>query len=1645
MQVNSHRILCFCAAISALSVKALPVEDLRRIVTCPLPDVGLTPEGLTRVSVPEFEPDVQTGLPVLPVTGVSFDIPAGLEVASVTLTPVLLREIPLAAPVQWGLPPVQPGETLPAIHPDPAIYQAAAPFPDYDRPVWRTDTLGESTLLSVQVHPVRFDPARQVLLAATSVKVSVVLRPINAPLPQRGLFAATRSPLAPGAHTYVIVSTSNLLYNAPAPWNFQTLCAARARAGFTPAMVATEWIYSNYAGANQAAKIRAFVQDAYHTWGLRYLLLGGTFNLLPVQKLSVSFTDFSFPRSAEIPADAIYYGCLEGSYDNNGNGRYGEVNDGVNGGDVDLTAEVMVGRFPVDNAVELAHMVRKTLRYECATAQDLAPNALIAEIINMGTTVYATGFMEELRWGSTTYAINSLGFENSPYAEAFDTSHTLYDSDAFLWTTANALAFLNQNFQTVNQLGHGAIQQCMKISLAQTANQTALRAFTNDMPYFIYSQTCSAGAFDSSDCFAEQIVTVSNAACSAIMNAREGWEYNGVVGGFSQRFHRCFWDAALRGNATRFGEINEQSRRMNLYLLSSYSANYWRWVYYELNLFGDPATPFAAAVNMTPPVISHTPLVNTYDTQTLHRVACTLEPVGIFDPETVRLVWQTDREPDVIHTQALAQVVGTLFENYIPPQPANTRIAYALYARNHAGYQTRWPETGDSVFYVTRRLDLDIRGSPFDFGTATPDYGTYHFASGLVAVASVADFFMIDENTRYRSTGFFGTGSAPQSGTNRTATFRMDTSSLLVWTWQCEHRLTLCSDNGAFPTQTFWASENSLFPVPPVPQTVSNGSAYAFAEWRLDGARSPAAPGYCSPAFGDLLMDTPHTLEARYLPLTLDADTNAIPDWWEFRYFGANGNDPESDRDGDGYTLLEEYLDRSNPLDPDSVPAPPRIIHTPLAETQTHPGPFDIQALITDTHEVSSAAVRWHRRDEAWQLTPMQLVSNTLYEARIGTLSGPGDDFEYQLLASDPSGFSSQTDLTFFFLKYPVADSSRFHDLAFVSIPTQAIVSQYMNLYNTGNADLVWTMRFARVESILSTNLPCWNRASLGQPWQVSTNRSASAPYALFSHLVSNASTNIPVRSTITLPPVLIGPGATLSFNYWIFSEVFNKTTRAFDGGIVEYSTDYGATYQQLKGPYTHTIYGWEASPWPDGTPCLAGNGTEGWRAITFDLLKEYPEMNGFQGRVLYFRFHYGADNNTDCEGWHIDDVTVMPLQWQQGFSHSIESTYNYTVAGGDYKRILWCNLPTSMDVRDDNLTVFLSSNDPVTPLFSFYWQIKLRDYPRLPGLCASQTTTGDGFVSLATGVCDTDGEPVNLAVQWSPDSGKTWNAAALTNLLASVGAVASNAPDGVVADIPTISASSPTTNQLGAAWSSRLIAPPITVNTQMLFRVTASNGYFGKTYTSARLTVDNVPPTFLPGTLALAPLSTVGPYALTTNLLTLTWPAATDAPATGLLTYRLTDSVGLTTGLLSQTRTTLEVSNRLNTIHAYQVVALDPAGNVSLPLTVSSLVLDALGDFDGDGMNNADEETAGTLATDPFNRFLVAMQPVSGKPGILALSWNSSVGRRYTIEATPTLQPPAWQPLPGYTDIPGTGAPLTIELSGGQPSRFFRLRVYNP
>ncbi|MBP5321683.1 MAG: hypothetical protein J6334_11910 [Kiritimatiellae bacterium] len=1609
----------------------------------------MTESGEATVTLPACGRDLHPGKPILPAFPVTLPIPERRKVSRIEILRQEERIYPLPAPIsRCGSAVTANGQIPPAPAPDPAeeadwFYPASGYFGE------RTDPADGRSVLTLTLAPLRVNPRRNALAAAGRLVLTVTLEPDDA-TPSRTLLDAPE-PLPPGRYSYLVIAPADLLENTPPPWNFQTLCQAREAAGHETMTVSTEWIDNRYTAPNQAERIRAFVQDAHRQWGIRYLLLGGTRELIPSPLFHMRVASIPTAYESDFCADAIFYGCLDGPMDGNGNGRYGELTDGGNRKDIDLTAEVLVGRFPVANPEELAHMVRKTLAYEGAAPAACRPNAFIGERIDAGTQIYGDAHMEQIRLGSTAMSLESYGYLNGPFAPLFETT-TLYESPTFTWSAAEALAFLDADWHTVNHLGHASWSTCIKIPLDQEVNRAALAAFTNAMPWIIYSQACDAGAFNHPDCFAEQLVTAPAAAAAAIMNADKGWFFMNTVGGPSQQFQRTFWDAAFRGEGATLGECQECSRQINLYQLGT-TQNYWRWAYLGLTLFADPATPFAPSVNPTPVILHHEPLLNTYIEDVPYEVACALTPIGLYNPESPALIWEADTAPGLLHTQQMSVVSGNRFRSEIPAHPRGTRIRYRLTARNHAGIESRFPQEEPITFAITERLTLQILGSPDTLGVPVPDYGTHFSASGRWITVTAPETVYLSDDERFTFDTFIGTGSIPQRGTD-SCTFQIHQSSALVWMGERQYRTTLTVTNNLVAPRVFWTAENGRVPIPNLPQTVdaADGNRYLFSEWILDGIRTPNPPGACDPAGFRLTASSPHTLVARYLPETEDADKNGLQDWWERKYFGFTGCSPTADPDSDGYTLAEEQMAWTNPLSGDSYPRPPAIAFTPLPSVLDHPAPYTLEVTLSDPREVIDAVIEWqavNASDTAWRavsLTAQDAPSR--FAAAFATNATPGTLIRYRVAAANPYGLQARSEAFESFIAYPILDGHLLDDRETVAHTTQSVEQVTAYLFNIGNRPLTGSVTFAAEDPITPERLREWDLTSVEQPWLLSTNRFASPPYALHAQLTSDIQLAQSTHASITLAPCTPGSKAVLSFDHWIQGE--NDTLnprRAFDGGIVEYSVDGGETYHLLNGPYTHTIYGWECSPWPDGTPCFSGTGEEGWRHVVFDLAEAVPELNGFAGQTVRFRFHMGGDNNTDNEGWYIDNIRVSPLAGD--LPVSVEPESGFAVNAGDYLPLLLNLFPQRAIHRDQTLKIEIASNDPALPLTGFFWSFKLREEPSF-SLTAGQKEDGSGRMALAGSFSDRDGEPLTVSIHGTVDAGTNWMPIALTDLNASIQTnLPATAPTGVIRDLATFT-DAPATNLVTALWDSRTPLPALQTHTQLLFRVTADNGFFPRTVTFGPFVLDNEPPRFpQPPVWSCPDTPTEDGYVIlmpdTVAEPLITWLPAIDF--SGVTTQRL--NAVITPMAAEEEPLTVELPPDIgayrftplgtDTRVIVTLTARDRFGNESEALLSTFTLLAPTGDFDGDGFSNEAEVEAGTSPVNAKSRFSVgfARDPATGLP---ALVWPSVPGRVYCVETTDSLLSATWRIF--ADGVEGTGEPIILPLPVDRPAAFFRLRV---
>ncbi len=559
---------------------------------------------------------VYTGKPILPVISSMIVLPNGHELDHIEVQPGEKTVLSGSHTVEFGQ---QPYPLLPDVQPlptpmDMSVYGSDAPYPGKLHDTTGIQKLAGIPILMATLNPVEYKP----LSGQLSYYKKMTIRVVTNPAPQSrtsyplrcnpdavlekmkvdnpetletyaGQTADTGTARSSAicnpadSYRYVLI-TSKAIKDAAATPNVNDLIAHRQAQGMSATIVTTEDIYANYSGSDNAEKVRNFIIDAYNNWETEFILLGGDTNIIPMRKLwcepypNSSCRDPAYPCPDYIPSD-LYYQCLDGSYNSDGDSKWGEPNDGINGGDVDLLAEVYVGRASAENATEMSNFIYKTISFENDSSPFKKSALMCGEYLfkDGGVSEYAKNSMEEIRLGSTQHGISTAGFTS----DVSFTVGTLYDKDG-IWPKSTLISKINANtYGMINHLGHAYSNYAMKMLNADAD------ALTNTKFIFAYSQGCIPGNFEA-DCMAEHLTTSTRKGMFAVVfNSRYGWGKSNSTDGASHRYNREFWDAMFREGKNMLGMMNADSHEDNAWRINEACM---RWCYYESNLLGDPAT-----------------------------------------------------------------------------------------------------------------------------------------------------------------------------------------------------------------------------------------------------------------------------------------------------------------------------------------------------------------------------------------------------------------------------------------------------------------------------------------------------------------------------------------------------------------------------------------------------------------------------------------------------------------------------------------------------------------------------------------------------------------------------------------------------------------------------------------------------------------------------------------------------------------------------------------------------------------------------------------------------------------------------------------------------------------------------------------------
>jgi hypothetical protein len=612
---SNWRQVCV-AALACLMICSVAVQSTQVIVeqdvtqsyffTIPtLETVDIAGTLYDRVTLEDCYSAGSAGTPKIPSKGVFLLLPPASSVSNIEVTAgekVILGSGFNVEPTSEAIPLSQT-ENIPIPTPNEALYNTDTEYPGELFTQVGVQSFRGYQILVLLLHPVQYNPVTGELVYYKSLEVSV--RTINTGIQSKfyrgfqsdinvieqkvdnpemsGRYSEkySSSPASFESYDLLIITTDAL------KTGFEPLKAAHDATGVSTVIKTLTDI-----GGSDLESIRNYIRDAYTNWGVEYVLIGGDDNIVAAPILWVSGMDENTTYYEDIMPSDIYYACLDGPYNYDNDGYWGEPHDGTAGGDVDLVAEVYVGRACVGSTDEVNNFVTKTVAYINRDVNDpyLKKYNFAAEYLgDYGIASYGGTYMDQLVNGSSDDGYTTVGISADDYVIS-----KLYDTPSYSWPSSAIISVINNGVHVINHLGHASYEYDLKIDtydvdgLTNPSNRTC----------FIYSQGCMAGGFDSGDCIAEHFtVKTTHAAFAVIMNARYGFFWSYSTDGDSQRLHRQFWDAVFGEMKSEIGRASHDSKEDNLPIIGRSCI---RWCYYETNLFGDPALKITEITNNPP-------------------------------------------------------------------------------------------------------------------------------------------------------------------------------------------------------------------------------------------------------------------------------------------------------------------------------------------------------------------------------------------------------------------------------------------------------------------------------------------------------------------------------------------------------------------------------------------------------------------------------------------------------------------------------------------------------------------------------------------------------------------------------------------------------------------------------------------------------------------------------------------------------------------------------------------------------------------------------------------------------------------------------------------------------------------------------------
>ena len=594
---------------SALILLVFPFSCLAETVQVqldfPLETLSVTSQdGYDYLTLPGCHTGGRAGAPALPRRAVYVSIPAGTSVASVQVTQATKEELAgefVVYPAQRPVPTLIGEDEPEFVGPDPAIYETDEPYPSRVVIDTGSGSLAGYNIVGLLVTPFEYRPMSKRLSLYVSLSITLNLVSCQtSTLPVYNRSQVVKRVCQERARRLVVNSDSVFepaFYPSPMGAfdtvecviitgssyvdEVQPLADWLIRKGYRTEIHSVSSIDAAYGGQDTQEKIRNFLKDYYSTKSLGWVILGGDTGVVPTRiAYAFDYGNDGFDAADYQQCD-YYYADLDGTWNDDGDQYWGEVADD----NIDMYADVIVGRLPFDSESEASSLVEKVLTYE-----------------GVGSTQLPTDYEKKLLMFACKLDSSTWGGDCKDELESYVnipgdyTITRLYDRDGTSGKSA-VLASMNEGYNLINNVGHAnySLMSAKYVGTAEYLYRSDMSGLANSPRYSVlYSIGCWAAAIDY-DCIAERFVLApSGGGIAFVGNSRYGWYSPGSPGdGPSDLFDQEFFASIFNSGVFELGEaVSDSKQAFVSYSKSGYGdSKYFRWVLYGLNLLGPATTP----------------------------------------------------------------------------------------------------------------------------------------------------------------------------------------------------------------------------------------------------------------------------------------------------------------------------------------------------------------------------------------------------------------------------------------------------------------------------------------------------------------------------------------------------------------------------------------------------------------------------------------------------------------------------------------------------------------------------------------------------------------------------------------------------------------------------------------------------------------------------------------------------------------------------------------------------------------------------------------------------------------------------------------------------------------------------------------------